>query len=285
MLQIRNVALELVTHLLDQRQTPHRLARLARGALELAGELLLPGKVARVGLAEGHDTGSGQRGGIDDDGAYADTGGDVGYRGANGLYLDAWGQDLGLESPRLIVRGGRRILATVTAFTVAQLRSLPFAVEGLNLGTYAVLFAGVYFVSRNSTGNILVDLIGGAISGIFAALLLIVAGYVLPSFTGVGTTPSTIHSARKDRTVALARHFSMYLTRKHTKMSSSEIGGSAYGLEFYGSARDPRGIAISASFSCRCSSASDRSGSLPSMPHTNTISRMESSRPQSGDTA
>lgn len=39
-----------------------------------------------------------------------------------------------------------------------------------------------------------------------------------------GTTPSTIHSSKKDRTVTLARHFSMYLTRKHTKMSSSEIG-------------------------------------------------------------
>ena len=44
-----------------------------------------------------------------------------------------------------------------------------------------------------------------------------VAGYF-------GTTPNTMHSAKKDRTVALARHFSMYLTRKHTKMSSSEIG-------------------------------------------------------------
>jgi len=39
-----------------------------------------------------------------------------------------------------------------------------------------------------------------------------------------GITPSTIHSAKKDRTAALARHFSMYLTRRHTKMSSSEIG-------------------------------------------------------------
>ena len=42
--------------------------------------------------------------------------------------------------------------------------------------------------------------------------------------TYFGTTPSTIHSAKKDRTVALARHFCMYLTRKHTRMSSSEIG-------------------------------------------------------------
>jgi len=42
--------------------------------------------------------------------------------------------------------------------------------------------------------------------------------------TYFGTTPSHLHSTKKDRTVAMARHFSMYLTRKHTKMSSSEIG-------------------------------------------------------------
>ncbi len=42
--------------------------------------------------------------------------------------------------------------------------------------------------------------------------------------TYFGLTPANIHSSKKDRTVALARHFSMYLTRIHTKMSSSEIG-------------------------------------------------------------
>jgi chromosomal replication initiator protein len=39
-----------------------------------------------------------------------------------------------------------------------------------------------------------------------------------------GVTPAQLHSARKGRTVSLARHFSMYLTRKHTTMSSSEVG-------------------------------------------------------------
>jgi len=39
-----------------------------------------------------------------------------------------------------------------------------------------------------------------------------------------GITPANIHSSKKDRTVALARHFSMFLTRKHTNMSSSEVG-------------------------------------------------------------
>ncbi|UCE99026.1 MAG: chromosomal replication initiator protein DnaA [Planctomycetota bacterium] len=42
--------------------------------------------------------------------------------------------------------------------------------------------------------------------------------------TYFGITPANIHSSKKDRTVALARHFSMYLVRKHTNMSSSEIG-------------------------------------------------------------
>jgi len=42
--------------------------------------------------------------------------------------------------------------------------------------------------------------------------------------TYFGITPASIHSSKKNRTVALARHFSMYLTRKHTNMSSSEIG-------------------------------------------------------------
>lgn len=39
-----------------------------------------------------------------------------------------------------------------------------------------------------------------------------------------GTTAADIHSPQKNRTVSLARHFSMYLVRKHTKMSYPEIG-------------------------------------------------------------
>jgi len=42
--------------------------------------------------------------------------------------------------------------------------------------------------------------------------------------TFFGLTPANLHSSKKDRTVSLARHFSMYLARKHTKMSSSEVG-------------------------------------------------------------
>lgn len=45
---------------------------------------------------------------------------------------------------------------------------------------------------------------------------------VVSSFFGI--TPALLHSPKKDKTVSLARHFSMYLARKHTKMSSTEIG-------------------------------------------------------------
>jgi chromosomal replication initiator protein len=39
-----------------------------------------------------------------------------------------------------------------------------------------------------------------------------------------GVTVADIHSSRKDRAVSHARSFSMYLARKHTKMSYPEIG-------------------------------------------------------------
>jgi chromosomal replication initiator protein len=39
-----------------------------------------------------------------------------------------------------------------------------------------------------------------------------------------GVTAANLHSPRKGRTISLARHFSMYLTRKHTNMSSAEVG-------------------------------------------------------------
>ncbi len=42
--------------------------------------------------------------------------------------------------------------------------------------------------------------------------------------TYFGINTAILHSSKKDRTVSLARHFSMFLTRKHTKMSFPEIG-------------------------------------------------------------
>jgi len=42
--------------------------------------------------------------------------------------------------------------------------------------------------------------------------------------TFFGVTPADVHSSKKDRTVSLARAFTMYLARKYTKMSYPEIG-------------------------------------------------------------
>ena len=42
--------------------------------------------------------------------------------------------------------------------------------------------------------------------------------------TFFGITTTDLHSSKKNRTVAMARHFSMYLARKLTKMSLPEIG-------------------------------------------------------------
>jgi len=42
--------------------------------------------------------------------------------------------------------------------------------------------------------------------------------------TFFGITPAALHSSKKNKTIALARHFSMYLARKHTDMSSTEVG-------------------------------------------------------------
>jgi chromosomal replication initiator protein len=39
-----------------------------------------------------------------------------------------------------------------------------------------------------------------------------------------GVNPAAIQSSRKDRTVSLARHFCMYLARKHTRLSCVELG-------------------------------------------------------------
>jgi chromosomal replication initiator protein len=42
--------------------------------------------------------------------------------------------------------------------------------------------------------------------------------------TFFGITPADVHSSKKDRTVSMARSFSMYLARKYTQMSFPEIG-------------------------------------------------------------
>jgi hypothetical protein len=54
---------------------------------------------------------------------------------------------------------------------------LPFAVDPIALGTYAALFAGVHFAQRSTESNIIVHIVGGAVSGVIVALLLFAVGY------------------------------------------------------------------------------------------------------------
>jgi hypothetical protein len=70
---------------------------------------------------------------------------------------------------------------------------LPFAVEGLTLGTFAALFAGVHFAARNPVNNIIVDLVGGLIAGLIVAVLLIVASLVVDTgFSLQGNMAGTV---------------------------------------------------------------------------------------------
>ncbi len=70
---------------------------------------------------------------------------------------------------------------------------LPFEVEGLALGTYAAMFAGIHFAARDP-GNLIVGLIGGAIAGIIAALLMLAVTFFLPGagFSLKGNTGAII---------------------------------------------------------------------------------------------
>ena len=61
---------------------------------------------------------------------------------------------------------------------------LPLTAEGLELGPFAALFAGVHFAARSPEKNIIVDLVGGLIAGLIVALLLIVASLVVSTGTG-----------------------------------------------------------------------------------------------------
>jgi hypothetical protein len=70
---------------------------------------------------------------------------------------------------------------------------LPFQVDGLALGTYAAMFAGVHFAARDP-GKLLVALVGGAVAGIIAALLMLVANLIVPGggFSMGGSTGAII---------------------------------------------------------------------------------------------
>ncbi len=88
---------------------------------------------------------------------------------------------------RLVLKAGIiwGIVGILLIVAVTFLRPvLSLNIEALTLGTYAALFAGVHFAARSETRNIIVDLVGGAISGVIAALLMIAASFVLSRLLG-----------------------------------------------------------------------------------------------------
>src|SRR5262245_21285834 len=78
------------------------------------------------------------------------------------------------------------IAGVLLALAVAVLgKFLPAGVQGLALPTFAVLFAGLQFAYGERAGW-LMPLLGGALAGVVAALMLALASYVLPRL-GVGS--------------------------------------------------------------------------------------------------
>jgi hypothetical protein len=69
------------------------------------------------------------------------------------------------------------IVALVLGLAARFAGGLAPSVEGLTLGTYAVMFAGIHFVARNK-GKFLEDLVGGIIAAIIAALFLLLLGMI-----------------------------------------------------------------------------------------------------------
>ena len=65
----------------------------------------------------------------------------------------------------------------------ATLLPLPVEVDGLSLGTFAMMFAGVHFSAKGG-GNLIVALIGGAVSAAVAGLILMIVNMVLPGAGG-----------------------------------------------------------------------------------------------------
>ncbi len=84
---------------------------------------------------------------------------------------------------KLVLRAGFvwGIIGVLLVLGAAFLGSyLPFSVDPIALGTYAALFAGVHFAYRSADSGIIVALVGGAVSGVIVALLMIAVGLVVP---------------------------------------------------------------------------------------------------------
>lgn len=103
---------------------------------------------------------------------------------------------------KLVLKAGLvwGIVGIVLAVGAAILNRIQptLTIPGLALGTYAAMFGGVHFVARNERRNLLEDLIGGAVSGLVVAVLLVIVGLVLPFVNKnltIGLSPSGIAGA------------------------------------------------------------------------------------------
>jgi hypothetical protein len=93
---------------------------------------------------------------------------------------------------KLVLRAGFvwGIIGVLLVLGAAFLGSyLPASInlDPIALGTYAALFAGVHFAYRSADSGIVVAIVGGAVSGVIVALLMIAVGLVVPE---VGFSPS-----------------------------------------------------------------------------------------------
>lgn len=88
------------------------------------------------------------------------------------------------------------IAAVLVLLTTLFGSYLPLTVDGLSLGTYAMMFAGVHFVVRNGAkSNIIVSLIGGMLAGLIAAVILLAASFFIPGIGARALDPGTILGA------------------------------------------------------------------------------------------
>lgn len=97
--------------------------------------------------------------------------------------------DLGLALRQGAIWGLVGVLLLIIASFVGPFS--PITVDGLSIGTFAVMFSGVGFAYYNPGRQLLTSLFGGAIAGIVAgALLLVITLFVLPLIPNVNADAS-----------------------------------------------------------------------------------------------
>ncbi len=119
---------------------------------------------------------------------------------------------------QLALAMGRSVPQTVIEYIAGKMRTNVRELEGalLKLTAFATL------LKQRITLSMAQEVLADHISRMDPIVHISDIESAVTTFFGV--TTADVHSSRKDRTVSLARSFSMYLARKHTKMSYPEIG-------------------------------------------------------------